>query len=293
MNNLKALKAFKDANVAYQAGDFKKAADRYETCLQLAPENPQIAAAYFFLGNSYDNQWKPSRVGEAENDGYLTKAIEYYKKAADRTDTEAIIRRRALEYLVAAYGSDKLNRPDEAAPIVQKMIQMDPNDPSYYFALGKIYEDAGRYDEAEAMYLKAKEVKPNDPLVYRTLAGYYNRQGDFAKTIKAFEEGATKDTQNPEAFHYIGGFYEEKARKDFRLSDAQKKDMVARGIAAEDRALALKGDYIEALTIKNILLRVQANWEKDPVKQKQLLRDADILRNKANELIKKRTAGIG
>ena len=105
--------------------------------------------------------------------------------------------KRSLEYLVAAYGADKLNAPDQAEPVVQKMIQMDPTEPTNYFALAKIYEDAGAYNEAEQMYLKAKEVRPNDPTVYTTLAGYYNRQGQFDKTIQALEERAAEGADQP------------------------------------------------------------------------------------------------
>jgi hypothetical protein len=41
---------------------------------------PDFLAAYFFLGNSYDNMWKPARKGEPENDALMTKAIENYTK---------------------------------------------------------------------------------------------------------------------------------------------------------------------------------------------------------------------
>ena len=46
--------------------------------------DPNLVHAYFFLGNSYDNQYKPARKGEADNDALLTKAIENYKLAAER-----------------------------------------------------------------------------------------------------------------------------------------------------------------------------------------------------------------
>ena len=75
------------------------------------------------------------------------------------------------------------------------MIEMEPNEPTNYFGLSKLYEDAGRYDEAEQALLKAKEVKPNDPLVYTTLSGYYNRQGDFDKTIENLEKAAELDAE--------------------------------------------------------------------------------------------------
>jgi TonB family protein len=62
------------------------------------------------------------------------------------------------------------------------------------------------------------------------------------------------------------------------------------GLAATDRALALKPDYMEALTYKNLLLRLQANLETDPVRKQQLIAEADALRNRAIELNKMRNA---
>ena len=158
---------------------------------------------------------------------------------------------------------------------------MEPNEPTNYFGLSKLYEDAGRYDEAEQALLKAKEIKPNDPLVYTTLSGYYNRQGDFDKTIENLEKAAELDAKNPQGFHLIATFFEEKVRKDFRLTPPQKKDYALKGIAAEDKALSLNPDYVDAMIVKNILLRHQANAEKDPAGQKQLISAADELRSKA------------
>ena len=287
--SLKAKKAFQDANALYQQQDYKRAAEKYEEVLQADPE---LVTAYFFLGNSYDNLFKPSRVGEAENDAYLQKAIQNYKLAAER-ETDPKMQKLSLEYLVAAYGPDKLNDPSQAEPIVKQMIEMEPNEPTNYFALAKIYEDNGLYDEAEATLLRAKDARPNDPTVYTTLAGYYNRQGEFDKTIEALEARATLEPENPEAFHTIATYYWDKAFRDLRLTDPEKRDYVLKGIDAADRAIAIKADYMEALTYKNLLLRVRANLEKDPKLQKELLAEADRLRDRAIELQKKKTAGIG
>jgi hypothetical protein len=54
--------------------------------------------------------------------------------------------------------------------------------------------------------------------------------------------------------------------------------------------LALKPDYFEALTYKNLLLRSEALLEKDPAKQQQLIKQADQLRDKAQELQKQKQA---
>ena len=75
------MKAFKDGQRPLSgASDWKEAADRYEASSRpsLIRSCPDCLAAYFFLGNSYDNLYKPARKGEPENDAYIQKAIENY-----------------------------------------------------------------------------------------------------------------------------------------------------------------------------------------------------------------------
>ena len=196
----------------------------------------------------------------------MQKAIEHYKIAAEKDPVPAP-EKLALQYLVAAYGPEKLNDPSQAEPIVKRMIELEPNEPTNYFGLSKLYEDAGRYDEAEQALLKARDIKPNDPIVYTTLSGYYNRQGDFQKTIDNLEKAAELDPKNPQGFHLIATFFEEKVRKDFRLAAADKMAYSLKGIEAEDKALALNPSYVDAMIVKNILLRHEANAETDPAKQ--------------------------
>jgi len=284
---LVAQKAYKEANVLYQASQWKDAAEKYESALASDPSKSEI---FFYVGNCYDNMYKPSRAGEAENDALIQKAINYYEKAAEH-DPKPEMRKLALQYLVAAYGPDKLNAPEKAEPIVQKMIQIEPNDPTNYFALSKIYENGGRYEDAERLLLKAKEVRPNDPLVYTTVAGFYNSQGDFPKTMEALQKAAELEPKNPTGWQLVATYYWEKAYKDHRLSPAEQKDYIAKGIEATDKALALNADYSEALTYKNLLLRMQGNAETDMAKRAALYKQADDLRNRAIELNKKRATG--
>ena len=284
---LQAKLAFKDANTLYSGQDYRAAAAKYEEAIAA---DPTLNEAYFFLGNSYDNLYRPARRGEPANDELLTKAVTNYKKAAENA-ADPKIKQLALEYLVAAYGPDKLNDPSQQEPLVQEMITLNPNEPTNYFALAKIYEDNGDYEAAEQTFLKAKEVRPNEPTVYTQLAGFYNRQGDFEKTIAALQERATREPNNPEAHHLIATYYWDKVYRDFRLADAEKRKYIEAGIQSEDKAIGLKSDYFEAITYKNLLLRLQANVEKDPARQQALLREADRLRDQAQELRKKQQAG--
>jgi tetratricopeptide (TPR) repeat protein len=292
ISNIRAMQSFKEGNELYRKGDFQGAIARYEETLQRNPDF--LGITYFFIGNSYDNLYKPARRGEADNDAYLQKAVENYelaiKKIKDDEQNGPEIRKRSYEFLIAAYGSDKLDDFSKAEPLARALIAMEPNEPSNYQALGNMYENQGMYDEAEAEFKKAVDVKPNDPMGYLMLAAYYNRQGEFEKTVEAFQARADREPNNPEAWHTMATFYQEKAYKDKSLPKATALEYVMKGIAADDKALALNSEYFEALSFKNILLRMEANLEKDPAKQKQLIALADELKSKAMALQKKQGA---
>ena len=282
VNQVRAQKAFAYPNILYAASDWRAAATKYEEALQLNPEN---AYSHFFLANSLDNLYRPTRVGEPENDALLTKAIENYRLAGEQID-DPLWKRRSLEFLVSAYGPDKLNDPTMAEPIVKQMIALDPEDPANYFQLAQIYENSGEYELAEETFLKAKQAKPSDPAVYMQLAGYYNRQGEFDKTIDALSQRVAIEPNNPEAHYTVSTYYWDKAYRDFRLKDAEKLDMVMKGLESVDKAIEIKSDYMEAIAYKNLLLRLEANLIKDPRRQQALIREADELRDKAEAMRK-------
>jgi tetratricopeptide (TPR) repeat protein len=290
LGNLQAKKAFKDANGLYQAQNYEEAAARYEEAINASPDSPEGITAYFFLANSYDNLYKPARKGEADNDAYLTKAIENYKISAER-ETRPDIKKLALDYLVNAYGPDKLDDPTQAEPIVQRMIQLDPNETANYFVLAKIYEDAGNIDQAEEQLMKAKEVKPKDSAVYQYLAGFYQRQGEFEKLIAAVQQRSALEPNNPEAHYTVATYYWDEGYRNTRLTEAQKREYVKNGLTAIDKAIALNPDYVEALTYRGLLLRLEAAMEKDAGRQKALLNEATALQEKAVGLKKKQAAG--
>jgi len=289
INTLKAQMAFKDANTAYQTQDYKKAIDKYKEALGYKPD---LSMAYFYLGNSYDNLYKPTRKGEAANDANLQEAVKYYKKATE-TIEEPKLRKLSFEYLLASYGNEKLNDPSQAEPIVKKMIEIEPDEPSNYFALAKIYEDAGNYEEAEKILLAVRDRRPKDATTYMQLAGFYNRQGRFDKTIEALEARAAAEPNNPEAYYTIATYLWDKTFRDFRLKEPEKRAYLEKGVAATDKAISIKNDYLEAIVYKGLLLRLQANLEKDRAKQQELLHQADALRDRAKALQKAKQAGAG
>mgnify|MGYP003962282727 FL=1 len=64
------------------------------------------------------------------------------------------------------------------------------------------------------------------------------------------------------------------------------------GLEQLENALNINADYVEALTYKNILLRMQANLTEDLDERDALIEQADTLRDRAEELIQVQRGGV-
>lgn len=111
---------------------------------------------------------------------------------------------------------------------------------------------------------------------------------ELARRERDLRAAADREPGSAQAQHQLGAFLQELAR---RTTDAAVRlNYIRDGLAAEDRALALQPDYMDAMVYKNILLRLQANLSSDPVEQKRLVEEADALRDRVIEMQKSRVA---
>ena len=146
-------------------------------------------------------------------------------------------------------------------------------------------------NDEEARLQRALAADPANLEALRSLAAYYNRTGQLQLAIRSLERIAALRPADAEAHHVVGTYYFEKTR-DQALTPDTKQAYIERGIAAEDEALAINPNYVEALVYKNLLLRVQALTEPDPVLKQELVSQADGLRNKALQLQRNFTASV-
>jgi tetratricopeptide (TPR) repeat protein len=295
---LKGKLAFKEANTLYKAGSYEAASRKYaeaiaQGCSAAGECNPkELAYSYFFLASSYDNQFRPAKKGDPKNDANLTKAVQYYEEASTKVPDETF-RKRALQYMVAVFGVEKLNDPAKAEPVIKRLIELDPNDPSNYYGMSKLYEDAGDLANAEAQLLKARDLRPNDPEVYGQLARLYEAHNMFDKQIEAMVVRTQKEPNSPEAQYRIAVAYWNKTCLPPRPNCAataaapnMRAKYVQAGLGAADKALVLRDDYIDALAYKNLLLRSQAYLE--PAKADALIKQATALVDRIQEIQKRR-----
>lgn len=150
-------------------------------------------------------------------------------------------------------------------------------------------ENARRERELRATIAAGTATKE----VYAELASLLNRQGRFEEVIEALRGAAALEPASPEPQHRLAVFFWDKVRGDVLLDAVQKRSYIRLGLEAEDRALALQPDYMEAMTYKNILLRLQANLSTDPLEQKRLVDEADALRNRVIAMQRERQAQTG
>jgi len=160
-------------------------------------------------------------------------------------------------------------RPGVARPAsgrelaLQSATATDPSNAANWFELAKLQQDRGAAEESLS---------------------------SFKSGMSALEYAAAQNPTDPARQHLVATYYMEKAQKDGSLSQADKLSFLDAGIAATDRALAQKDDYIDAMVYKNILLRMKSSLETDASRRDALVAEADSLRNRAMELQKNRAA---
>jgi tetratricopeptide (TPR) repeat protein len=276
--------AFARANVLYAQGRYPEAAAAYEAVL--AAEGA-LAEAHFFLANAYDNQVPPGQPRAAQADRLLDAARAHYEAAATLLTgpDQHTLRIRALQYLTALHGVDKLNRPSDAEPVARRLIGLlDPADPAGYLALAKVYEGTGRLEDAARILGEAQAALPGSVGLWQESAFFHNRTGRFDDAIAALEHVAALEPRSARAAYQIAVLCEEKVRKDVALAPDAAQRYLRQAHDALDRALQLQPDYFEALTYRNLVLRQQARLEADPQRRAALIAEADRVQGQAIDL---------
>jgi TonB family protein len=182
-------------------------------------------------------------------------------------------------------------RPNEPGPATQREIALEARlkgaadggaqtEPGRWVELARLQEQRGAIAMAESTLLEMRRAQPGKTESYHALAGLYQRTGQFDRGIGVLDEATALNPSDPNGYQIIVTFLSERA-KDPSLAAADRLSYIRQGIAAADRALAVKPAFLEAMVYKSLLLRTQAGLESDVTAQQGLLREADSLRNQA------------
>jgi len=82
----------------------------------------------------------------------------------------------------------QLNRSDQALPLIQKALKIDPNLARAHLDLGILYADAGHREEAIREFKTAAHLSPDDPAPHWRLARLYQSMGNKAEANLEFQK---------------------------------------------------------------------------------------------------------
>jgi tetratricopeptide (TPR) repeat protein len=110
--------------------------------------------------------------------GYLLWGQGQYEEAA--TEFQAELANVPNQVQALAYLADtemQLKRPDDALPLIEKTIRLNPGMELPHLDLGILYADSGRRDDALRELKVAARLRPNDVNVHWRLARLYHAMG--------------------------------------------------------------------------------------------------------------------
>ena len=179
---------------------------------------------------------------------------------------------------------------DAAIAELTRYLKKRPEDRIAREALINMYLNANRTSQAIDYFRGYLQAHPGDLEAVKSIATLYAKGGNFNESLNWYEKITLLDSKNPESYYIYGVVCYEKVAKNPPADAAEKMAIIQKGEAALMKACQLKPDYFEALVYLNLLYRQQAVTETDPVKQQQLMAEADKVRNQAVEVNKKKKA---
>lgn len=292
ISNLKANKHFKLANKYFTEEKFKKAIVEYEAALKL---NPELKAAFYYLGSSYVSVYKPGDDSD-KNKELGNKATEYLQKALDLDPQNKDI--------IQSLGdiNDKMRNFEQAEKYYMQIQKFTPNDPASYYNLAGFYNNNAKYDKAIDMYERRIALDPADPEGYLYLAGFYQDKRKWDDAIKNHEIRIQKISADTKM--------EEKAKTEF-LADAyyrlgvvcwnksyqtpadvmgpvERLQVVQKGFDALTKSTDLSPNFPDPWAYLSLLYRQKAIAE--PLKKAQYDKEAEKMVLKFQELRKRKLA---
>lgn len=118
--------------------------------------------------------------------------VRWMPAAADREPMEAIIALlQAGDYA-------------KAAPMLETLLQANPNDVDALYNLGMVYSDQGRLDEAQTLLKRATGVQPSHANAWTALGVAATRARNVETARQALEQAIALDPENPYALRTLG-----------------------------------------------------------------------------------------
>jgi tetratricopeptide (TPR) repeat protein len=139
---------------------------------------------------------------------HYKESYRYLKKALDLKAGDAALLYRA------AITAEKLNRLQEAEQWLQQGIDLYPNKPDFYNALGYLWANKNiNLDKAKRLLDKALQLAPNDPAILDSMGWLYFKKNDHGQAERHLLK-ATEKSSDKEIWLHLAELYHAQGKTD-------------------------------------------------------------------------------
>jgi tetratricopeptide (TPR) repeat protein len=235
-----AMEHFLNGTVAEQSGNYQTAILEYRAALQYDTSAGIFysLAKVYFATNKLSNALHNSRLSVK----YDSTELEYYNLMADI-------------FIVA-------RENDSAAVVLEKMIELDPNDVHTYYKLARVYENT-KPMEAIRIYEQLITVIGPEWNILIHVAELYEKLGKHEEAARSMEELLALDPSNISLQKLIIDFY-------------QRTEHYDEALMMVDDIIELMPYDLEAHERKAQLLILSGNWQEASEEYKVLIDQEEI-----------------
>lgn len=151
----------------------------------------------------------------------------------------------------------KLNKIDEAAAEIHKLVDQTPGESRYYLLLAELYDANDRIPEAKAMYDTILKIDPDQPRALIAFANYAKKEGDMGGYWKFLTRAFANPEYNiDEKVSYVYPYLQMQRLDTSKLNEGLKlSQLVIETHPTEAKAYALRGDmFSQADVIDSALI---------------------------------------
>lgn len=229
-----------------EQNDYERAVDCYKKLIAIHPKNPVL---YSNLANILYLK------------GDVKEAVQCYHSAINLNPSKdwTSVVAQTLGYVF----QEATDNYDAAILAYQNAYLMNPNDIDVYISLGSVFYDKGDYDNALAIYRIALELDPKNSRIHCNLAYLLWGRGMLEESIREYELAVKYDPDYDIAHNNMGVIYLDDLGRIQKSVDLFEKAIrcnpnYALAYYNLGRALAIKGDNVEAARLFQIALDLNA-----------------------------------
>ena len=150
---------------------------------------------------------------------------------------------------------------DKAIALYQEALQLDPQEPEAYIALGEAYREKGKWAQSARMLEQAIRYAPEDADLYRVLGDLYIVQNKASEATQAYAHAIRLSPNNPDLHTRLGDAYLVQGDGDSAANEYARSvqspygpaaSLVALGDLYTDKGLPERAEktYLEALALE-------------------------------------------